>query len=271
VATAGQLSIEHLGSVTGGFVLDASSHEAQLRLELLAHMDEAVRAGDEVAFWKWAQAPERIKALLDSWDPSKARELIAVFKKSGTWHCPTLTTLSPTVRPRGPAERRFVFASAAAACAKAPPPSGIPDVARDLFRRDLAIVADLHRAGVGLLTGTDASAPSTEAVEEFETCDIPLAGISAHEELEWLVAAGLRPREALAAATLGPARYFNEAATAGSIAAGKRADLVLLDANPLDDIRNTRRIRAVVAAGRLFDRAALDGLLENAAADAKAR
>ena len=113
--------------------------------------------------------------------------------------------------------------------------------------------------------------PSAEALEEFGTCDVPLAGLSVHEELEWFVAAGLTPAEALAAATVGPARFFGEEDLAGSVAVGKRADLVLLEANPLDDIRNTRRIRAVVAAGRLYDRAALDALLQQAATEAAAR
>ena len=92
------------------------------------------------------------------------------------------------------------------------------------------------------------------------------------EVLTW---ASLRYRmtaaEALTASTLNAACSLGLGEETGSIEAGKRADLVLLDQNPLDDIRNTRRIRAVVAAGRLYDRAALDGLLEQAAADAKAR
>jgi imidazolonepropionase-like amidohydrolase len=100
---------------------------------------------------------------------------------------------------------------------------------------------------------------------------VPIAGFSLHDELEWFVAAGLTPGEALAAATSGPARYFGEWELAGTVEAGKRADLVLLEANPLDDIRNTRRIEAVVSAGRLFDRATLDGFLEQAATDAKSR
>lgn len=267
---AGQRSIEHLGSSLGGFLLDASSREAELRRELLQKMDEARAAGSEAEFWKWALGPVHQQALVDAWDPARANELVALLRQRGTWHCPTLTVLSPSARPRTEAERRSVFASAQSACKKLPPAEKSATAAV-LFARQLGIVGDLERGGVGLLAGTDTMPPSAEAIEEFGTCDVPLAGLSVHEELEWLVAAGLTPAEALAAATTGPARFFGEEASAGSVAVGKRADLVLLEANPLDDIRNTRRIRAVVAGGRLYDRAALDALLQQAATDAAAR
>lgn len=77
--------------------------------------------------------------------------------------------------------------------------------------------------------------------------------------------AGLTPLEALQTATLNPARVFAMADSLGTVEAGKLADLVLLDANPLEDIANTRRIRAVVADGRLYRRSDLDGLMAEAA------
>jgi imidazolonepropionase-like amidohydrolase len=76
--------------------------------------------------------------------------------------------------------------------------------------------------------------------------------------------AGLPPSAALRAATLEPARWLGATDSLGTIARDRRADLVLLDADPLADIRNTTRIRAVIADGRLFDRAALDELLASA-------
>jgi imidazolonepropionase-like amidohydrolase len=79
-----------------------------------------------------------------------------------------------------------------------------------------------------------------------------------------MVQAGLSPLEALRTATLTPARYMNVADSLGSISAGKLADLVLLDSNPLVDIRNTERISAVVANGRYLDRPALDLILVDA-------
>jgi imidazolonepropionase-like amidohydrolase len=91
-------------------------------------------------------------------------------------------------------------------------------------------------------------------------------GISLHEELLRLVEAGLTPLSALQAATIHPARVLGLADALGTVEAGKLADLVLLDADPLADIRNTRRIRAVVANGRLFRRQDLDRLLADAEA-----
>jgi len=92
-----------------------------------------------------------------------------------------------------------------------------------------------------------------------------------HDELTLFVKAGFTSLEALQTATTNPAQYLGLADT-GTIAKGKRADLVLLDANPLDDINNTRKIRAVVLAGRYFSRDDLDELLgrvEQAAASSK--
>ncbi|HKE48411.1 MAG TPA: amidohydrolase family protein [Rhodanobacteraceae bacterium] len=115
------------------------------------------------------------------------------------------------------------------------------------------IAASFHAAGVPLLAGTDTPMPNV------------YPGWSLHDELERLVDSGLSPAEALRAATLGPATLLGIADRSGTVAAGKRADLVLLDADPLRDIRNTRRIDAVVLDGRPFTREALDGLLSDAA------
>lgn len=105
----------------------------------------------------------------------------------------------------------------------------------------LQIVGAAHRAGIPIVAGTDQTVP----------------GHSLHRELELYVEAGMTPMAALQAATSVPARVMGHARDAGTIEAGKRADLVVLDANPLDDIRNTRRIHMVVAGGRFFDPAPL--------------
>jgi imidazolonepropionase-like amidohydrolase len=85
-------------------------------------------------------------------------------------------------------------------------------------------------------------------------------GISLLQELWFLAESGLTPLEALQAATLHPAQFFEATDSLGTVVPGKLADLVLLDGNPLADIRNVMRIRSVVANGRYFDRAALDAL-----------
>ena len=103
-------------------------------------------------------------------------------------------------------------------------------------------------AGVIMVTGSDI------AVDR-------VPGFTLHEELELLVRIGMTPLEALRAATLNCASVAGRANDLGTIEAGKLADLVLLDADPLADIRNTRKIHAVVARGKLFRRAELDRLL----------
>jgi predicted amidohydrolase YtcJ len=115
----------------------------------------------------------------------------------------------------------------------------------------LRAVGDMHRAGVPLLTGTDL------VVDTYP-------GFSVHEELELLVRAGLTPLEALRTATLNPARYLAATDSLGTVALGKVADLVLLDADPLADIRHTTRIAGVVLDGRYLDRRQLDDLLARA-------
>jgi imidazolonepropionase-like amidohydrolase len=104
-------------------------------------------------------------------------------------------------------------------------------------------------AGVGLLIGTDA----------MNTGTVP--GTSAHDELALLVAAGLTPYEALRAATADAARFLRRGDRAGTITVGAPADLVLLDADPLAAIANTRRIAGVMLRGRWLTRADVDGVL----------
>jgi imidazolonepropionase-like amidohydrolase len=114
---------------------------------------------------------------------------------------------------------------------------------------ELENVRLLNKAGILLLAGTDVGVP------------LQVPGISLHVELERLVEAGLTPLEALRTATLNPARVLDMTDSLGTVEVGKLADLVLLDADPLADIRNTQKIRAVIANGRLYRRAELDQLL----------
>jgi imidazolonepropionase-like amidohydrolase len=88
-----------------------------------------------------------------------------------------------------------------------------------------------------------------------------IAGFCVGDELEAMVRGGMSPLAALQTATINPARYVGHLATLGTVTPGRAADLVVLDANPLADITNVRRVRAVVAAGRFLDRADLDQLL----------
>jgi predicted amidohydrolase len=112
-----------------------------------------------------------------------------------------------------------------------------------------------QRVGLPILAATDVGAPVVTRM---------LPGLALHTELALEVAAGLTPLTALQAATLNPAKYLHATDSLGTVAPGKLADLVLLDADPLADIANTTAIRAVVADGRYFDRAALDRLTAEA-------
>ena len=115
---------------------------------------------------------------------------------------------------------------------------------------ELGIVQRLQTAGVPFLAGTDTPAG----------VDV-LPGFSLHQEMQRFVVAGFTPMEALQAATLNPANFLGRQSDFGTVEKGRIADLVLLDANPLEDIRNTRRIAAVVANGRYLSREKLDGIL----------
>lgn len=118
--------------------------------------------------------------------------------------------------------------------------------------KELEVVNAMHRAGIPFLAGTD----TPPGVYVFP-------GFSLHEELQRFVAAGFTPMEALQTATLNPAKFLGMEDRLGTIEKGKLADLVLLDANPLDDIRNTQRIAAVIVNGRYLSRADLDKMLED--------
>jgi imidazolonepropionase-like amidohydrolase len=119
-------------------------------------------------------------------------------------------------------------------------PPNADSVGRAMLAKRLRQAATMQRAGVHLLTGTDAPLRNSPP------------GFGLHEEFQLFARGGMPPFEILKAATLEPARYFGLADSTGTVATGKWADLVLLDANPLTDIGNTRRMSAVVANGRLF-------------------
>jgi imidazolonepropionase-like amidohydrolase len=106
-------------------------------------------------------------------------------------------------------------------------------------------VSDMQKAGVGILAG----------------CDALIGGFCLHEELRLLVKGGMSPAAALQTATINPARALALEKVYGTVESGKRADLVLLSANPLEDIGNVARIDAVVMNGRLLDRARLNEML----------
>jgi imidazolonepropionase-like amidohydrolase len=211
-----------------------------------------------------------LKLLLATYDQKKCDALTAQLARTQTWECPTLAwqrggefldQLDLKHQPLDkyvPSYWRDVTW-----------PRFTQEILRDLakdplalrqeyFARNLQMVGAQHRAAVPFLAGTD-TAPGVYI----------LPGFSLHDELANFVEAGFSPMEALQTATSNPAKFLGTESSSGSIAPGKIADLVLLNANPLDDIHNTRKIEAVVANGRLFDRAALDLVLAQVEASAK--
>jgi Amidohydrolase family len=248
---AGQRSIEHLGGIRTG----CSTREDDLIEERQKALDKSSGVGTLRAV-----AERQADVIRDTYSEAKAQALFARFKKNGTWQCPTLTVLRaiawlddpafindprlkyvlPFVRASWDPKRDFRFKSLT--------PAAFAQAKKN-FEQNYVLVAALNKAGVGLLAGTDEMNPYC------------FPGFGLHDELGLLVKAGLTPLEALRTATINPARYFGKVESQGTVEAGKDADLVLLDANPLDDIHNTTKIRAVVADGRLFDRTALDRIL----------
>jgi len=198
------------------------------------------------------------RALYDSRDPAACASTIAAYVRNSVAETPNVV-----------AYRNVVHAQEIVADASRM--RFVPEVIRqnwqamlgtDLYREMQSVLGPLvplysenarllNEAGVLLLAGTDVGIPAL------------IPGISLHEELELLVAAGLSPLAALRTATINPARVLGLADSLGSIEEGRIADLVLLEADPLTDIRNTQRIRAVVADGRLYRRTDLDRLIQN--------
>lgn len=129
---------------------------------------------------------------------------------------------------------------------------GHAEIYRAFFEKGLEVTRLAQQAGVSILAGTDAG----------DSYCFPGSGL--HDELGWLVRAGLTPLQALRTATVNPARYMGRSHDFGSIGAGKLADMVLLERNPLQDIANVRSVDAVVMNGRLFDRASIEQMKRHA-------
>jgi imidazolonepropionase-like amidohydrolase len=128
----------------------------------------------------------------------------------------------------------------------------VVDILKNLAQVGKVVTRDMAAAGVGILAG----------------CDAMIAGFCVHDELAKMVDGGMTPGAALQTATVNPAKFLHLDETLGTVTVGKRADLVLLDANPLVDIANIRRVNAVVLGGKLLQRPDLDNLLAEARAAA---
>jgi imidazolonepropionase-like amidohydrolase len=191
---------------------------------------------------------ERLKATADvDLQSPEARKALAFLFEHGTVVDPTLavsefltaTTAKPpasfepgvTKVPRELAEQL----SGAAA------PSETSEVFEKVFEEDVAIVGALHRAGIPVVAGTDQTVP----------------GHSLHREIELYVQAGFTPMEAIQAATIVPARAMGLETELGTVEPGKRADLIIVGGNPLESIRNIRKVEYVITNGVMYNCAEL--------------
>jgi imidazolonepropionase-like amidohydrolase len=252
---AGQASIEHLT----GVLLGCSTREEVLRQRQLNHPNKetASQARERERIWQ--------RDLLNSYSETKAAALVRKFAVNHTWQVPTLVLLmdlvylTPSTIHEIDPRLKYVPQSVQTVWKQ-----GRDELLRNANAQDfqhrtesaersLEIVGKMNAAGVRLMAGTDSAAPNV------------FPGFGLQEELTYLVQAGLTPLQALQAATTGPAEFLGKTNEQGRIATGQRADLVLLDADPLRDIRNTQQIRAVVLNGKLLDRSDLDALLAAAA------
>ena len=257
-AAAARLGMPLVGHVTPEFGLRGAmrAHQQVEHLDgyIAALMADGATAPGDQMIWD--------PAVLARVDTAKIAPLARETARLGIWNGPTLALFEVLASEETPdalaarPELRLIPPQAVAAwkAQKAEVLAEVPPEGRAEFlalRR--RIVRALHDAGAGILVGSDSP-------QLFAT-----PGYGALREIDALVAAGLSPYDALVAATRAPAEYMGRAREVGTVAVGKRADLVLLDGNPLVDRVVLRQPRGVMVAGRWLDRARLDALLEGVA------
>lgn len=254
-AAAGQHSLEHDAGIYFACVPGAA-----------ALLDSVYSTRDAAARGPLEQRLGRL--LLDGFDGEVCARIYRALAGEGTSIVPTLAVQRGYTFVRDSAmlhDSRLDFvppalaerwtADAAEAAANTSPERLALN--EEMFRRFTRLVGAMHAAGVRVLAGTDASDES-----------FVYAGASLHDELGMLVESGLSPAAALASATSGPADYLGLSDSLGTVEPGQIADLVLLDADPLADIANTRRIHAVIRGGRYIGPEDRERLLATARAEA---
>jgi len=242
---AGQRSIEHLS----GILLACSSREGEIRKSEL----------DALAARDYAALPKLGGEVLASYSSDKAKALFVQFTEHSTWQVPTLVWTMANAHLDDPEllkDTRLKYVPAS--IRKGWDPSKLKSSPEETAltkaeaERDVQLIRDMRRQGVQFMAGSDGPDPFV------------FPGFSLHDELELLVRSGFTPLQALQAATFNPALFIQKLDHYGTIEKGHSADLVLLDANPLLDIRNTRKIAGVVMAGHYFSRTELDKMLLDA-------
>ncbi|AFL86412.1 amidohydrolase, imidazolonepropionase [Terriglobus roseus DSM 18391] len=259
---------KRLGKTFVGHVPDAVSASesvaaGQLSFEHLIGIFEA-SSPDEPTYLKssYAKGTKKPGMFLATYDAAREAAIIRQLADHHVWQCPTLfwesgQWLADEVHyaddpdlAYAPASWTTAWPGFAKTLAHTMDTDPAP-VREQFVTHELGIVRRLHAAGVPFLAGTDTPAG----------IDL-IPGASLHRELERFVDAGFTPLQVLQTATLNPAVFLNRRADLGTVEQGKLADLLLLEANPLVDIRNTRKIAAVVADGQFYGTAELASLRE---------
>lgn len=261
--SAGFEQIKIYSSVKPEVVAAITAEAHRLGLTVTGHVPiemiatEAVEAGmdqlNHVSFLPPVMLPEDAEPEpgkpppLVNIESTEAKRAVEFFKKHGTVIDPTIAlkeldlhSIDAPVAAFEPGVLKVARELTAQLNNRGVPPADAA-ITRAIFEQYLAIIGALHRAGVPLIAGTDQSVP----------------GHSLHRELELYVRAGFTPMEAIQAATIVPARVMKLEKEVGTIEAGKRADLIILDGNPLESISNIRKVRSVITRGRLYDCAQL--------------
>ena len=252
---AGQKSIEHLEGVA--YVI--SSVGDQFRQDRLARIGKPLQPGEMMKLP--LRVGNELSTLWDTYDVNRAADLFADFKRNGTWQVPTLSVARVYASIGNAAvyqDERLRYIARQERDSWERNPIVHIEIAKYVEGRKrsleetMRITREAHNAGVPFLAGTDSGG-------------VPYLyyGFSLHDELALLVKAGFTPMEALQAATRNAAQFLG-LNDSGTIEVGKRADLVLLTADPLADIHNTRKIEAVIVGGRFYDRGNLNEFLSDA-------
>jgi imidazolonepropionase-like amidohydrolase len=271
---AGFRSVEHLGP--GDTIwIGCSTAEAELRADAarnplefpwfakLPFMESVLkgqlrkRLMNPAAFANPADIA-RLQRAFDTYSAEKCRALAGVFVANDTWQVPTLVRLRSQELAELPEystnpDLRYVAPDLVRDWREVAEkfrqqPEATRTTLRSAYDHQLALARLFDDTGVQMMTGTDNGG-----------WEVP--GQSLHQEFDELAHAGLSPLRVLQMTTLNPARFLGRTETMGTVAAGKRADLVLLDANPLESVQNMHRISGVVRAGFFYSRTDLDALL----------
>ena len=255
---AKKLGITFVGHVPDAVRASEASNSGQKSIEHFTGIFEGCSTIED----QLLKGPKSLGRNVAAYDPDRARALIALMAKNQTWQVPTLVwergqwlvddidlSHDPLTKYAPAAWKDRTWPMFTRDILKDMDTDPLP-VRKRFVQMELEMTMAMHRAGVPFMAGTDTAA----GVHIFP-------GFSLHEELALFVQAGLTPMETLQTATRNPAQFLGKLSDLGTVQTGKIADLVLLDANPLDDIHNTRKIRAVVLNGRYLSRGELDEML----------